>query len=212
MIKKSYVLMGLGMIIISIICLIFILVNNNTKTALNSTDRIFLPQIPAHLNQMIDQTPAQLSLIINSTHKLKSKKSLFTITNLNNNVYSDSFLLNHTNITADLINYCSSHVLKNQTSQLNCNAALRVDNSWYKLYMKSDMLIKYAVNSSSPAISIIIFTLGLFSLYYMIICLNSVIHLGLFSIKSLRHNANQYSGASAQSSFRKPLNTAQVEL
>ena len=212
MTKKSYILMGLGMIILTIICLIFILFNNNAKPSLNSTNRIFLPPTHANLNQIIDQTPDQLSLIINSPYKLKSEKSLFKVTNLNNNLYSDAFLLNHTKVTTDLINYCSSHLLNNQTSQLNCNAALRVDNSWYKLYVKSDMLIKYAVDSSGLPIFIIALAVGLFLLYYMIICLNSVIHLGLFSIKSLRHNANQDSGASGQSSFHKLINTVSEKI
>ena len=76
----------------------------------------------------------------------------------------------------------------------------------------SDMLIKYAVDSSSLPIFIIALAVGLFLLYYMIICLNSVIHLGLFSIKSLRHNADQDSGASEQSSFHKLINTVSEKI
>jgi hypothetical protein len=86
------------------------------------------------------------------------------ISKLNSNLFSNVFFLRHDDIRQNIIEYCSEHVLKTQNAQMNCNAANKVDNSWYRIYEISSNIIKMACSSKSNFGYFILISLLVFGL------------------------------------------------
>lgn len=92
----------------------------------------------------------------------------FSITNLNSRLYSNTYLKNYSDLRDDLIKYCSSHTLGNQTALINCNSAASVDNIWYQISEASSLIIKNAFTTSKA------FTTTLIIVFLCTLLLNSM--------------------------------------
>jgi hypothetical protein len=88
---------------------------------------------------------------------IKQEDYPFNVSELNNYGFSEVFLLRHSDLRHNMVNYCSNHTALTQTALVNCNTVAKVDNSWYLISYFSSQIIKNAFSSvSSFAITFIV--------------------------------------------------------